>query len=67
MKKIFKKYKFLKYAIVVFILDLLTRNGFEFGGGAMCLVGAIVAICIIEMDIKKATAKSDRVEYSTHN
>ena len=48
MRKFLRKYSFIKYAAIIAILDLLTRNEFEIGGGMVCLIGAIVAAVFME-------------------
>ena len=50
MKRIFKKYGFLKYSILIAAIDLITRDSFEFGGGLFLLVGSIVAVAFMEID-----------------
>ena len=61
MRKFFKKYSFIKYAAIIAVLDLLTRNEFKIGGGMVCLIGAIVAAIFMEKmeKIEKDDRKKD--------
>ena len=57
--KYLKKYGFLKYAILLAVLDILSRDTFQIGGGVVALIAAVVAVILMEKE-EKDTKKDHR-------